>query len=198
MAFRRTRCAYCKAHFEPERQSQIVHVECVEAYVEAQAEKRARVEAKAALMAAKVDRAEDRKKRDQDKDVYDLIAEADKAFGAFIRERDRQAGHPCISSGRPLKWSAGNQVDAGHYRSKGAASHLRYNEDNCHAQSKKDNRYGAGQAVEYRIKLIQRIGLERVEALESDNAVKKWDRDELRAIKAKYRDLANKLKKEAP
>lgn len=42
-----------------------------------------------------------------------LMKGANEAFAAFIRERDRQAGHACISSGKPLNWSAWNQVDAG-------------------------------------------------------------------------------------
>ena len=86
-------------------------------------------------------------------------------------------------------------MDAGHYRSTGAASHLRFKEDNCHAQSKHDNQYKSGNAVEYRIRLIERIGLERVEALESDNQPKKWERDELIAIKAKYKAKLKELQK---
>jgi hypothetical protein len=128
--------------------------------------------------------------------IPDLIRAADQAFAAFIRERDRQAGLPCISSGKPLDWS-GNQTDAGHYRSRGAASHLRYNEDNCHAQSKYENRHRAGNAVEYRIRLIARIGLARVEALESNNEVHHWTRDELRAIRDTYRSRVREMKKEA-
>jgi hypothetical protein len=128
--------------------------------------------------------------------IPDLIKAADKAFAAFIRERDRQAGHPCISSGKPLDWS-GNQTDAGHYRSRGAASHLRYNEDNCHAQSKYENRHRAGNAVEYRIRLIARIGLARVEALESNNEVHHWTREELREKVSTYRSRVREMKKEA-
>jgi hypothetical protein len=116
----------------------------------------------------------------------DWMKEAQAAFNAFVRERDRQAGFPCISSGRPLDWT-GNNVDAGHYRSRGSAPHLRFDERNCHAQSKQDNRYGAGRAVDYRIGLIARIGLEAVEALEADNKPRKWTIDELKAIKATYK-----------
>lgn len=125
--------------------------------------------------------------------IPELIKAADRAFAAFIRERDRQAGHPCISSGKPLDWS-GNQVDAGHYRSRGAASHLRYDPRNCHAQSKYENRHRAGNAVEYRIRLIERIGLDEVEALESDNTPHHWTRDELRQIAATYRTKLRELK----
>lgn len=122
----------------------------------------------------------------------DWMKDAQQAFNEFIRERDRQAGHACISSGRPLDWS-GNQVDAGHYRSTGAAPHLRFNEDNCHAQSKHDNQFLSGNAVDYRIRLIERIGLARVEALEADSEVRKFTVDQLREIRDTYRAKANEL-----
>ena len=198
MTFRRTRCAHCRAKFEPERPSQIVHVECVEAWTEAQAAKRERAEAKAARAAAKVERAETRRRKEAIKRKPDLMREADQAFAAYIRERDRQAGRPCISSGRPLDWASGNQVDAGHYRSRGAASHLRYHPDNCHAQSKYENRHRAGNAVEYRVGLIARIGLAAVEALEADNRVHHWTHDELRAIRDEYRAKLKQLTKGTP
>lgn len=193
MTFHRTRCKHCKGHLTPERPSQIVHLECVEAWTLAQAAKREREEAKRARAAAKVERVEIRKRKEAIKTVPDLIKDADRAFAAFIRERDRQAGHACISSGRPLDWS-GNAVDAGHYRSRGAASHLRYHEDNCHAQSKHDNQYKAGNVVDYRIGLIARIGLARVEVLETDNTSHKWERDELKEKTATYRRKLRELK----
>ena len=145
----------------------------------------------------KQDKAEDRAKvktrKEAIKTIPELIREAQVAFNAFIRERDRLAGHDCISSGRTLDWS-GNAVDAGHYRSTGAASHLRFNEDNCHAQSKHDNQFLAGNAVDYRIRLVARIGLERVEALEADNQARKWTREELTAIRNTYRAKLKELK----
>ena len=144
---------------------------------------------------AKLDRALDKAKREGMKTIPQLIAEADRAFQEYIRWRDRLAGHACISSGRVLDWS-GNQVDAGHYRSKGAASHLRYNEDNCHAQTKRENRDLSGNAVDYRIRLIERIGLARVEALECDNEPVKWTREALRQIAIVYRGKTRQLKKE--
>lgn len=133
-------------------------------------------------------------RREALKTIPVLKAEAQAVFNKFIRTRDQLAGHPCISSGRLLNWS-GNGVDAGHYRSVGSADHLRFNEDNCHAQSKQDNRYGSGNAVDYRIGLIKRIGLARVEALESDQTVVKWTREMLLAIKATYKAKLKELKK---
>jgi hypothetical protein len=143
----------------------------------------------------KAERKEDRVKRERMKSLQQLKAEAQREFNSFIRERDRQAGHPCISSGRPLDWS-GNGVDAGHYRSVGAASHLRFDERNCHAQSKHDNQFRGGNAVDYRIGLIARIGLAAVEALEADNTPHKWTREELIAIKKTYSAKRRELEKE--
>ena len=86
-------------------------------------------------------------------------------------------------------------MDAGHYRSTGSADHLRFDEDNCHAQRSDCNRYGAGRAVDYRIGLIGRIGLERVEALEARNDTTKWTREGLREIRDTYRAKAKELEK---
>lgn len=183
MTFRRTRCPHCKAKLEA---GQRIHPDCIEPWAEAQAAKKEREEAKRARAAAKVERAETKRRKEAIKTIPELTREAQIAFNAFIRARDQAAGYPCISSGRPLDWS-GNAVDAGHYRSTGAAPHLRFNEDNCHAQSKFDNQWRAGNVVDYRIKLIERIGLERVEALEANNRVRKWTRQELIDIRDKYR-----------
>ena len=120
------------------------------------------------------------------KRIPDHIKDAQHAFNAFIRLRDRSK--PCICCGQPLgESSVGGLYDCGHYRSVGSASHLRFHEDNANGQRKVCNRYGAGRAVDYRIGLIARIGIERVEALEHSNAVHKWTKDELIAITQVYR-----------
>jgi hypothetical protein len=143
----------------------------------------------------KAEREQTKERKEALETIPELIKKAQHAFNAFIRERDRLAGHACISSGRPLDWS-GNGVDAGHYRSTGAASHLRFDEDNCHAQSKHDNQFLSGNAVDYRLGLIARIGLARVEALEANNTPVKWQRDVLRQIAVVYRGKLRALKKE--
>jgi len=112
------------------------------------------------------------------------LKEAQIDFNRYIRERDRLAGLPCISCGR---FHTGS-YDAGHYRSVGAAPQLRFHEDNCHRQCVPCNQHKSGNAIEYRIKLVERIGRERVEALESDNSVKKYTIAEAQAIRAEYRD----------
>jgi hypothetical protein len=126
------------------------------------------------------------------KRIPDYIKEAQVAFNAFIRARD--AAKPCICCGQPLgTGEVGGAYDCGHYRSTGSAAHLRFNEDNAHAQRKVCNRWGAGRAVDYRIGLVARIGLEAVEALESDNSTHKWQRDELIEITQVYRKKLKEL-----
>lgn len=171
-------CKHCGISFYPLRPLQAVcSVMCASRLVKA-AKKNERETVKARKVAIKK--------------ISELVADAQRSFNLFIRKRDQLAGYPCISSGKPLDWS-GNAVDAGHWRSTGAASHLRFNEDNCHAQSKHDNRYLAGNAADYRIGLIARIGLERVEALEADNTPHKWTREELIEIKEFYKRKLKEL-----
>jgi hypothetical protein len=128
--------------------------------------------------------------------IPELIKAAQKEFNAYVRARDKD--QPCICCGLPLgAGEVGGGYDCGHYRSVGSAPHLRFDERNAHAQRKQCNRWGAGRAVDYRRGLIARIGLQAVEALEADNSIHKWDRDELRQIAATYRQKRKELEKQS-
>lgn len=110
------------------------------------------------------------------------MKEAQAAFNRFVRVRDQLK--PCISSGQPLaRAGVGGGFDCGHYRSVGAAGHLRFNLFNAHGQRKHDNRWLSGNAVDYRLGLIARIGLERVERLEADNRPRRFDSEYLERVK---------------
>ena len=185
---KKCRVASCGASFVPARLGQAVcSPKC--ALIDAP---RHAPKAKKAL--ADLKRKDIKVRKEKLKSRSDHMREAQQAFNAYIRARDQAAGHLCISSGKPLDWS-GNAVDAGHYRSVGSAPHLRFDERNCHAQSKQDNRFLSGNAVDYRIGLIARIGQEAVDALESDQSVRKYTVDEIKAIKAEYRAKTKELKK---
>jgi hypothetical protein len=183
---RRTRkCAIktCRTPFVPRSMThKTCGEECALALVEQEKATRIRKEKQAGLAALKTKR--------------DWLREVQTVFNQFIRLRDMLAGHACISSGRKLDWS-GNAVDAGHYRSVGSAPHLRFNELNCHAQSKHDNQYKSGNAVDYRLGLIARIGLEAVEMLEADQTPRNYTIEDLKAMKAHYAAKVSQLKKEA-
>jgi hypothetical protein len=121
------------------------------------------------------------------------LKEAQAAFNAYIRERDK--AQPCICCGQPLTAEAvGGGYDCGHYRSIGSAPHLRFDERNAHGQRKVCNRWGAGRAVDYRIGLVARIGLAELEALEADNQARKYSVDDLKKIRDFYRAKLKVLK----
>jgi hypothetical protein len=122
-----------------------------------------------------------------------LVKKAQTAFNAYIRARD--VGKPCISCDKPLDGGA-NTFDAGHYRSVGSAPHMRYVEDQVHGQCKKCNRHLSGNAVEYRKRLLERIGLERLEQIESDNVLRKYTKEALIEIARHYNEQARQLTKE--
>lgn len=122
-----------------------------------------------------------RVKLDALKSLKDHLKDAQFEFNAFIRERDKAL--PCISCGRFHQ----GQNHAGHYRSVGAAPQLRFNEDNVHLQCSPCNNHKSGNVVEYRINLVKRIGVDRVEALENNNAPALLTIPDAKRIKEEYR-----------
>lgn len=190
MAELKTRkCKACKHPFTPARSTQVAcGIDCA---MQLAHEKKVKV--------AECDRLDtvrkDRVRKERLKTRRDWEKEAQTAFNAFIRARDKDM--PCICCGLPLSaGDVGGHYDCGHYRSVGSAPHLRFHEDNAHAQRKQCNRWGAGRAVDYRLGLIARIGLARVEALEADQTPRKYTVDELRAIRDEYRAKLRDLVKE--
>jgi len=137
----------------------------------------------------KAERVADKAKRESLKTRAQWLKEAQTAFNAWIRARD--AGQPCISCQRTdLK-----KINAGHYLSRGARPELRFEPLNVHLQCEPCNSYLSGNAVLYRMNLIGRIGLDRVEWLEGHHDPKKYTIDDLRAIKDEYRAKTRELKR---
>lgn len=193
MTFRRTRCPHCKGKLEA---GQRIHPDCIDAYAEAEGAKAERKRQKQKRMAAKVERAETRRLREEQKGLRELLAEAQTAFNEFIRLRD--AGLPCICCGMPFEpMKPGGSMDAGHFRSRSTAPHLRFNEDNVFGQRKNCNRPGGTTYSKFRAGVLARIGAERLEAVETNYTGHKWNRDEVRAIRDHYRAKAKQLKKES-
>ena len=122
------------------------------------------------------------KKAIKDKDRAYWIKKSQTAFNAYIRARD--AGLPCISCGVP---DGQGKRNACHYRPAGVNTALRFNEDNVFGGCERCNTYQSGNLVNYRIGLIKRIGIEKVEWLESNHEIKKWSVSELKAIEAQYK-----------
>lgn len=182
------KCKICRDMFHPSKPMQCVcGVKCALSMASLKKAKRERVE--------KIkDRKETREKLEKLKTRSDWIKEAQIAFNKYIRLRDHGKG--CISCGADCSAaSVGGVGDAGHFRSRGSAPHLRFDERNCHLQCKRCNRYLSGNVADYRVGLIDRIGLDAVRALECDQAG--WDHsiDALKAIKAEYLAKARDLER---
>lgn len=147
---------------------------------------------------AKAERAADRKKKADMATIPQLKAKAQDVFNAYVRARDLGAGHGCICCGKFATAAAlaqpGGAYDACHFRSRGSADHLRYDERNVHLGLKDCNTYGH---MDYRGGLIRRIGAAAVEALESDNTGRKWTREYLEGVIVEYRAKLAALKKAA-
>ena len=181
------KCKVCKKPNRPFKNT--CSIECEAELGLKLLEKRKRVEAKNV-------RAIDKVRADKLKSRSDWMREAQQAFNRYIRARDENK--PCICCGRietKVTGLGAHGWDSGHYRSVGSAPHLRFNENNVHAQSKHDNQFLSGNAVQYRQGLIERIGLQAVEELEADNTVKKWSIDDLKQIKELYKNKLKEMQK---
>jgi hypothetical protein len=124
----------------------------------------------------------------------DWLREAQAAFNAFIRQRDAKL--PCIScgalkSGKSYIGCGG--VHAGHYRSVGANRELRFEELNVNNQCAKCNATLSGNLINYRIGLIKKIGLEKVEWIEGPHEIQKLNIEQIKEIKATYQKKLKEL-----
>ena len=183
--FNPARCPHCKKKMDA---GQRIHPACIDDFAQAQAAKSARAQAKRALMAAKVDKALTRQKRDKLKSKAQHAKEAQASFNAFIRLRD--ADQPCISCGRHHV----GQYHAGHFLSVGARPELRFEEWNVHKQCAPCNTHLSGNAVLYRRALVAKFGAEFVEQLEGPHQPRRDTIEDLQNIKRIYTALTKKLK----
>jgi len=109
----------------------------------------------------------------RNKTIRQLIDKAVKVVHAYVRERDKDK--PCISCGIYTALEAGHFYSGGHY------SALKFNYDNIHGQCGRCNRHLSGNLNEYRKRIVERIGPERLAVLDrtADQYKRmnfKWDR----------------------
>ena len=111
----------------------------------------------------------------------------------YIRLRDKNK--PCISCG--TQWH--KDFQAGHFYKAELFSTIKFNELNINAQCVQCNIRKEGNESEYRVNLPSRIGEDAFKALDElgklDHSVDfKWDREELKKIRAYYRNQLKELK----
>jgi len=116
--------------------------------------------------------------------------QAQAAFNEYIRTRD--AADPCISCGR----FHDGQWHAGHFRTVKSSPETRYDEDGCHKQCMPCNHHLSGNIGEYKPRLIAKIGQEAFDRLMGAHELKKWTREELQELAARYRKKTRELIKQ--
>jgi hypothetical protein len=115
--------------------------------------------------------------------VQQWVVKAQGVFNKYIRLRDIDKG--CISCGTSLQ---GKKFDAGHFYNANNHWSLRFNEENVHGQCVRCNRDLHGNLLEYRNRIIERIGSTGLNDLEQEaNITRKYTRDELISIYTKYK-----------
>ena len=137
-------------------------------------------------------KAKDNKWKRDNKPRQKWLKEAQVAFNAYIRARDK--GKPCISCGvHEQERFTGGHFDCGHYRSTGAAPHLRFNTDNAAGQCKRCNRDLSGNTVAMRLGMLARNREDRVLRIERDTTIRSYDIEYLTRIKRIFSRRAKKL-----
>lgn len=179
------KCPECGDLFHVERMGQKTcrKYECAIAYGR-------KLQEKKKLAQEKEKRKEIKERKEKIKTRSDWAKEAQIAFNAYIRERDKD--DDCISCGRPASW--GGQWHASHFKSVGANSFLRFNEWNVHKACSICNNHLSGNLAEYAMRLPGKIGAERFEFLLTAPRVRSYDVDYLKRIIKIYKKKLGKKK----
>ena len=170
------KCKQCGDDFEPfQTMQKVCGPVCAISYAKEQER----------IKKEKQDRAEIREMKKRLKTKRDYLKDAQKEFNWYIANvRDKNA--PCISCGTT---KPDIQYCAGHYKTVGAHSELRFNEDNVHRQCNRNCNMGlSGNIQGYRPALIEKIGLDRVEALENSSGTLDLSIEEIEEIRLDYKE----------
>lgn len=171
------KCCVCEAEFSPFNSlHKVCSTACAIVYSQRNVKKQFKKDARKA------------KKAMNDNDRSYQTKRAQQAFNAYIRERDKD--QPCISCGQHHD----GQYHAGHYQSTGAHSSLRWHPMNNHKQCAPCNNHLSGNIVNYRPRLIDKIGLKAVEWLETSTPANKMTVDDIKEIKQFYKEQLKILK----
>ncbi|VEE10697.1 Bacteriophage Lambda NinG protein [Chryseobacterium gleum] len=178
-------CVVCGEDFMPFKTTErVCSLTCALAYAKSDVDKKN----------AKAWRKEKKIRKEKLKTQSDWLQDLQKDFNTFIRLRDRDK--PCISCGTTR---TDIKYDAGHFWTTGGFPNVRFDEDNVHKQcSNNCNLKKSGNINEYRPRLIEKIGIERFEALEfkARNGVLKLSIPEIKEKIEYYRLKIREMKKD--
>lgn len=144
---------------------------------------------KARKSLAEVGRKELRAAKEKLKSRAEYAKEAQAVINRYVRLRDAHLG--CISCDKPASWVG--QWHCSHFRSVGAAAHLRFNLLNMNKSCSACNNFLSGNIAGYRPKLIEKIGQAKVDWLECNQEIVRHDIPYLKRIKAVFTKKAKRL-----
>ena len=123
------------------------------------------------------------------KSLSKLKEEAWSLFSARLKQRyaDDDGNVRCFTCGAIMKLNTTN-CQGGHYLSRGGYPGLTFHPDNSRPQCYRCNVHLKGNTVEFRIRLIEEIGLERVEALEAQR------HNQVKLTRSDYEKMIEELK----
>ncbi|PHN54788.1 hypothetical protein AO286_19080 [Pseudomonas syringae] len=138
---------------------------------------------------AQRDREEIKVRKEKLKSRADHAKDAQAVINRYVRLRDAHLG--CISCDKPASW--GGQWHCSHFRSVGAAAHLRFNLLNMNKSCSACNNFLSGNIAGYRPKLIEKIGQAKVDWLECNQDIVRHDIPYLKRIKAVFAKKCRRL-----
>lgn len=177
------KCRVCRETFTPRKALQIV---CGPSCALLHAKQKGEKERKAL---AKIERKAIREAKERIKPRGEYMKEAQAVINRYVRLRDANLG--CVSCERPATWQG--QWHASHYRSRGAAPHLRFNLHNIHKACSICNNHLSGNIMGYRPELVRRIGEERVAMLEANQERAGFAIDYLKRLKRVFAEKVRRL-----
>ncbi|WP_443700421.1 recombination protein NinG [Pseudomonas sp.] len=175
----------CRASFVPQRLGQAVcSPKCGLAIKDVN-------QAKARKSLAQVERREIKVRKEKLKSRADHAKEAQAVINRYVRLRDAHLG--CISCDKPATW--GGQWHCSHFRSVGAAAHLRFNLWNMNKSCSQCNAHLSGNIMVYRPRLVEKIGAEKVAWLERNQDLVRHEIPYLKRLKSVFTKKAKRLEK---
>jgi len=140
---------------------------------------------------AQVGRADIKVRKEALKTRADHAKEAQAVINRYVRLRDAHLG--CISCDKPATW--GGQWHCSHFRSVGAAAHLRFNLWNMNKSCSQCNAHLSGNIMVYRPRLVEKIGAEKVAWLECNQDLVRHEIPYLKRLKSVFTKKAKRLEK---
>lgn len=178
-------CKACGEKFRPSLSTQkACGVQCALALA-----KKPENQAVARKAIAQRERREIQVRKQKLKSRADYAKEAQAAINRYVRLRDAHLG--CVSCDKPASWSG--QWHCSHFRSVGAAPHLRFNLWNMNKSCSACNNFLSGNIMAYRPALIEKIGQEKVDWLECNNSLARHDIPYLKRLKAVFIKKSRRL-----